>query len=118
MVIAQVARIACSAVILLVLRMEWQTKESPMLRKQGLTLDTKASYAIRIQGYLDDSWSDRMNGVSITLQSRPSEAPVTVLAGEFQDQAALAGVLNTLYDLGLPLLSVECLAIEPMNSRS
>ncbi|HRX01992.1 MAG: hypothetical protein M9927_19150 [Anaerolineae bacterium] len=53
-----------------------------------------------------------MNGVAIHIQSRPKETPVTVLTGEFQDQAALSGVLNTLYDLGLPLLSVECLAIK------
>jgi hypothetical protein len=32
---------------------------------------------------------------------------VTVLAGHLADQAALSGVLNTLYDLHLPLLSVE-----------
>jgi len=32
-----------------------------------------------------------------------------MLSGELQDQAALVGVLNTLYDLGLPLLSVEWL---------
>ncbi len=28
---------------------------------------------------------------------------MTVLTGQFQDQAALAGVLNTIYDLGSPL---------------
>jgi hypothetical protein len=86
-----------------------------MQGKRGLTLDSQAFYAIRIQGYLDGSWSDRLNGVDIVLQSQPNEAPVTVLSGDFQDQAALAGVLNTLYDLGLPLLSVECLNIRPGN---
>lgn len=84
-----------------------------MHTNKGLTLDSKAAYRIRIQGYLDDSWSDRMGGVAIRVQSRPRETPVTVLTGEFQDQAALAGVLNTLYDLGMPLLSVECLGIQP-----
>jgi hypothetical protein len=79
-------------------------------------LDSPASYVIRIQGYLDRSWSERMGGVTIQVHSQPPQAPVTVLAGEFQDQAALAGVLNTLYDLGLPLLSVECLAIEPQHT--
>jgi hypothetical protein len=34
---------------------------------------------------------------------------VTTLVGEMEDQAALAGVLNTLYELHLPLLSVEFL---------
>ena len=83
-----------------------------MHSRKGLTLDSKASYKIRVQGYLDESWSDRLSGVAIRVQSRPNETPVTVLMGELQDQAALAGVLNTLYDLGLPLLSVECLAVK------
>jgi hypothetical protein len=33
---------------------------------------------------------------------------VTTLSGQAVDQAALMGLLNSLYDLGLPLLSVEC----------
>jgi hypothetical protein len=37
---------------------------------------------------------------------------VTVLEGWLPDQAALAGVLNTLYELHLPLLSVEILSYE------
>lgn len=53
-----------------------------------------------------------MGGVAIQAGQRPDGACETVLSGMFQDQAALAGVLNTLYDLGLPLLSVECLAVE------
>lgn len=85
-----------------------------MYTKKGLTVDSAASYQIRIQGYLDQSWSERMSGVTIRVQSSPDDAPVTVLTGAFQDQAALAGVLNTIYDLGLPLLSVECLGI-PAN---
>lgn len=80
---------------------------------KGLTLDSRASYQIRVQGYLDEIWSDRLNGVAINVQSWPNETPVTVLTGELQDQAALAGVLSTLYNLGLPLLSVECLGIKP-----
>jgi hypothetical protein len=33
----------------------------------------------------------------------------TTLEGRLIDQASLNGVLSTLYDLGLPLVSVECL---------
>ena len=80
-----------------------------------LSLDSPAAYVIRVQGYLDKQWSDCMGGATIQVQSQPPDAPVTVLAGEFKDQAALAGVLNTLYDLGLPLLSVERLAFEPQS---
>jgi hypothetical protein len=41
---------------------------------------------------------------------------VTVITGEFQDQAALAGALTQLYDLGFPLLSVEVVAIGAAES--
>jgi hypothetical protein len=80
-----------------------------MPTQKGLTRDTAAVYQIRVQGVLDKSWSDRMKGVDIQVQDLPDEAPVTLLTGQFVDQAALAGVLDTLYDLGLPLLSVEVL---------
>jgi hypothetical protein len=33
--------------------------------------------------------------------------PVTILKGEVLDQAALVGLINRLYGLGLPLISVE-----------
>jgi hypothetical protein len=36
-------------------------------------------------------------------------APATTLFGRLRDQTDLIGVLNTLYDLHLPLLSVEYL---------
>ena len=81
---------------------------------RGITLDTPGVYRIGVQGFLDKSWSDRMNGVDIRVQDLPDEAPMTVLTGYFVDQAALAGVLNTLYDLGFPLLKVELLGAEPM----
>jgi hypothetical protein len=67
-----------------------------------------AIYCIHVQGILDESWSDRLGGMTITTVNKPEKSPVTRLAGYILDQAALLGVLNTLYDLRLPLLSVEC----------
>ena len=75
----------------------------------GLKLETPATYRIRVQGLLDASWSDRMSGMAINLIESEHKAPVTMLVGFLPDQAALAGVLNALYDLHLPLLSVEYL---------
>lgn len=80
-----------------------------MAERSGLTLETAATYEIRIQGTLDRSWCDRMGGAEIQVQKSQGGAPVTVLTGKFVDQAALAGALNLLYDLGFPLLSVQCL---------
>ncbi len=73
----------------------------------GLKLETPATYRIRVQGLLDASWSDRLGGMAINRTTTGSKAPVTILVGHLTDQAALAGVLNALYNLHLPLLSVE-----------
>ena len=86
-----------------------------MSTRKGLAVDTPAVYQIGVQGSLDESWSDRMNGVDIRVRNLPDEAPVTLLVGRFIDQAALAGVLNTLYDLGFPLLTVELLEAQPLR---
>ncbi len=67
-----------------------------------------ATYRIYVQGILDEQWSDRMGGVTITPGDQTSKSPVTVLAGRLLDQAALFGVLNLLYDMRLPLLAIEC----------
>ncbi len=44
-----------------------------------------------------------------TTISSPERIAVTTLDGYLADQAALSGLLNTLYDLHMLLLSVECL---------
>jgi hypothetical protein len=77
-----------------------------MPRKE-LRLHVPATYRIQVQGVLDKQWSNRLGGVTITT-NQARKPPVTVLSGRLLDQAALYGVLNTLYDLHLPLLSVEC----------
>lgn len=62
---------------------------------------------IRVQGKLDESWFDRLGNMAITPDSAADKPPVTILVGHLPDQAALSGVLNTLYEMHLPLLSVE-----------
>ncbi len=71
--------------------------------------DGPAAYRICVQGRIPVRWSDRLEGMAITVET-PGDGPsVTTLEGELSDQASLAGVLNTLYELHLPVLSVECL---------
>ena len=74
---------------------------------KGLKPETPATYRIRVQGRLDSSWGDRLSGMAITADTSADHPPVTILVGHLSDQAALSGVLNTLYELHLPLLSVE-----------
>lgn len=77
---------------------------------QGLKLCTPAKYRIRVQGTLDPSCSDWLGGMTITTSGMGDEAPVTTLVGRLADQAALMGVLDTVYNYyHCPLLSVEFL---------
>jgi len=50
--------------------------------------------------------------MTIRSATRPDGDPLTTLEGTLLDQAALAGVLNTLYLLGLPVISVEAIEAE------
>jgi hypothetical protein len=45
----------------------------------------------------------------ITVDHREDRSTLGMLVGCSQDQAELAGMLNTLYELHLPLLSVDYL---------
>ena len=80
---------------------------SESIESKGFKIETPATYRIRVQGRLDQSWSDQLNGMAITQAETSDKLPVTILIGHLKDQAALSGVLNTLYELHLPLLSVE-----------
>ena len=77
------------------------------IESKGFKIETPATYRIRVQGSLDQSLSDQLSGMAITQAETSDKLPVTILIGHLKDQAALAGVLNTLYELRLPLLSVE-----------
>lgn len=61
-------------------------------------------YEIRIKGHLDDRWADWFEGLTFTHESDGT----TILDGPLTDQAALLGVLNGIRDLGLPIISVQC----------
>jgi len=75
--------------------------------KKGLTLGEPAVYRIVVQGHLGSRMSDRLGGLRITTGNHSDLTPVTTLVGQVRDQAALSGVLNALYELHLPVLSVE-----------
>ncbi len=64
--------------------------------------DESGLYEIRLKGHLDDRWTDRFEGLTITLE----EDGNTLLTGRVVDQAALHGLLKKIRDLGMPLVSV------------
>ncbi len=75
--------------------------------------DAPAHYRICTQGIFDARWLDMLSGVWVLCDHRCSSLSVTFLVGSVSDQAALFGVLNHLYNLGMPLISVEYLLDVP-----
>lgn len=69
--------------------------------------DQSMVYQIRIRGNLGRQWADWFDGLTITLEDDGD----TLLAGPVIDQSALHGILKKIRDLGMPLLSVNC--VEP-----
>jgi hypothetical protein len=67
----------------------------------------KTTYQIKVQGQLDESWSQWFDGLTIAVEDGSSEGTgVTTLTGAVADQAALRGVLIKILDLNLVLISV------------
>jgi hypothetical protein len=88
------------------------------LHRNAIPFDRPATYQILVQGRVDPNWSDLMAGMAICLTISESNQPVTTLQGELIDQTALLGVLNSLYELHLPVLSVLCLSYPPLSDKS
>ena len=65
-------------------------------------------YRIRVTGRLDVRWAERLGGLNVC-EWQQGEEPGMELTGWLADQAALNGVLNTLYDLRCTLLYVDYL---------
>ena len=59
-------------------------------------------YQIRIQGHLGPQWTDWFEGLTITHEDNGD----TLVTGPVIDQAALYGLLRSVRDLAMPLISV------------
>ena len=64
------------------------------------------AYRITVQGRLDKEGRDQLSNMTIK-EDASTDPPVTTLTGNFPDQAALRDLLNTLYDKGMRLLTLE-----------
>jgi hypothetical protein len=79
------------------------------MAQHKLTMYETAVYRLRFQGAFDESWLQCL-GADWTIQfTGESTTVTTTITGALSDQAALIGLLSSLYDVGLPLLEVECL---------
>jgi hypothetical protein len=76
---------------------------------EHLSMQGAAYYRIRVRGELDPNFSDRLEGMHIESTFRKDGMAESVLEGRLDDQSAFSGVLNTLYDMHLPVVSADCL---------
>ena len=78
--------------------------------RKSFSFNRPGIYRIRVIGFLEESWSGKIGRFRITAGSlKDQEGPVMELVGKVRDQAELYGVLKTLYEFHLTLLSVEML---------
>jgi hypothetical protein len=75
-----------------------------------LCLNQPATYRIRVQGRLDESWSAWFGGMALAVEYSEDGSTVTTLTGTVGDQPALHGLLARVRDLGLSLMLVERLS--------
>jgi hypothetical protein len=77
------------------------------------TQDEPATYEIRLKGHLSDRWAGWFGEVRIGLE----EDGTTRLTCPGIDQAALYGLIKKVRSLGLPLLSVQRVDFDQINSK-
>ena len=67
---------------------------------------------ITVMKRIDFNWSEWFEGMTIQHTDRDE----TILTGTVADQAALYGLLAKLRNLGLALVSVDSIEVEPISS--
>ena len=72
-----------------------------------LGLERPGTYVIKVPGRLDEGWAEWFEGMTIMVESSEDRPTITTLTGIVTDEAALQGLLDRLYSLGLRLLSVK-----------
>ena len=77
------------------------------LLAEELSFKQPAIYQISVSGNLDKSWSSRLANMQISLEKNLEDKNIYLLIGKLKDQAELNGILNTLYDLHLTLMSIK-----------
>lgn len=81
-------------------------------RPQVFTVGSPAIYRITVFGHADADLSDELGGMQMTPARSDDGSETMTLVGRVADQGALIGVLNALYSMRMPVLSVECLEVE------
>ena len=62
----------------------------------------KGKTIIKVQGHLNENWKDWFEGLKISYEGNN-----TILTGNLKDEAHMHGVLNSIMDLNLIIISVN-----------
>ena len=73
-----------------------------------IKFDAPGTYKIVVQGNLPENLHPYFANMKIVTERGKNGIFSTLLTGNIKDQAALAGILNMLYDFHYPILLVEC----------
>jgi len=79
----------------------------------NLSSEQSKFYQIKIEGSLDQHWSDWFE----YLELLPQEDGTTLISGYIIDEAALYGLLKKIRDSGLKLISINRVGSSPENGR-
>ena len=71
-------------------------------------VDGPAVYRVKVEGHIPMNWSEGLLGMNITTADS-EDSSISIIVGRLPDQAALAGIVNTLCEQRFAVLSVECL---------
>jgi hypothetical protein len=82
-----------------------------------VTMCSSAIYELQVRGELDECWLGLMEIATIETVDSQAQGIVTLMTGSFQDQAALRGLLDRLYRLNLPLISVRHISEDSRHSN-
>lgn len=74
----------------------------PAVSSTGPRRDEMGRYEIRVRGRLAPHWAPWFEGMALV----PQDDGTTVIDGPVADQSALHGLLRTISDLGVALVSV------------
>jgi len=66
-----------------------------------------AIYRIKIKGVIDQRYAGYFGDMIIGTDKKEEGKTTSMLTGKIKDQAELMGVLNALYNLHLPIVSIQ-----------
>lgn len=69
-------------------------------------------YQIRVEGRLQEDWTDWLNGNTVRIVEDQDADGETVILLKVLDQAALRGIVTKLWDLNLTVISMNILEKE------